>query len=373
MKDMHGLIFAYAAHLRLKELTERRTAASIPFGSRYRCIDFMMSNMVHAGIVDIGVVMRDSYQSLLDHLGSGKDWDLARKRGGLQLLPPFGFAGARRDHNTYRGRMEALYGVAAYISHIREKYVVLADGDVIANINLDEMFEDHLRTGADITCMCTKKPSAEGEDEAFYRFNENRRITDVTVGPTEGDDIYETMNVFIISKALLENLLSHCVARNLHHFHRDVIQAMRDKLNLVAYPYEGYVARLTSVSTYFNHSMDLLRPEVRRDLFNRERSIRTKVRDEPPSYYAPGSLVKNSLVADGCFVEGTVENCVLFRGVRVEKGAVVQNCVLMQDTVVKAGAKLQYAIADKQVRVGENHILMGHETYPIAISKDAIV
>ncbi|MCL2030058.1 MAG: glucose-1-phosphate adenylyltransferase subunit GlgD [Oscillospiraceae bacterium] len=369
MKDMHGIIFAYLTHPKLKELAEHRTAASLPFGGRYRCIDFMLSNMVNAGINDVGVVMRDSYQSLLDHLGSGKDWDLARKRGGLRLLPPFGYAGPRRSVE-FRGRMEALYGVASYISRIRQDYVVLADGENVANLSLEDVLESHIQSGAEITCVCT--PAREGavSDEAFYRLDDTGRIVDITVGLKDG---YESMNVFLLSKPLLEHLLNYCAARSLYHFNRDVLQAMKEKLRLSAYIYNGYCARLISVTNYFQHSMDLLKPEVRRDLFPRGRSIRTKVRDEAPTYYSPDSRARNSVVADGCYIEGVVENSILFRGVRIGKGAVVQNCILMQDAAVKDGARISHVIADKQVTVSENHILVGHSTYPIAISKGAEV
>ncbi|MDR1736209.1 MAG: glucose-1-phosphate adenylyltransferase subunit GlgD [Oscillospiraceae bacterium] len=373
MKDMHGIIFAYVSHPKLKELTERRTAASIPFGGRYRCIDFMLSNMVNAGINDVGVVMRESYQSLLDHLGSGKDWDLARKRGGLKILPPFGYAGPHRNVE-FRGRMEALFGLADYISRIRQEYVVLADGEVVANLSLEEVLDAHIESGADITCLCTPESSEDCKEEAFYTLSDGGRISEITVGPNHGaPHSFETMNIFVMSKQLLENLLGYCVARNLYHFNRDVLQAMKEKLKLCAYIFNGYCARLTSVADYFHHSMQILDPVVRSKLFLRSRGIHTKIRDEAPTYYSPDSLGKNSLVADGCFIEGQVENSVLFRGVRVGKGAVVQNCVLMQDTVVRSGARLSYVITDKEVTINENHMLVGHSAYPIAVSKGASV
>lgn len=374
MKDMHGIIFAYVTHPKLKELAEHRTAASIPFGGRYRCIDFMLSNMVNAGINDVGVVMRESYQSLLDHLGSGKDWDLSRKRGGLRILPPFGYAGTRRNVE-FRGRMEALYGIASYISRIRQDYVVLADGDVVANISLEGVLDAHLKSGADITCVCTPSRLETNTEEAFYTVARDGRITEITVGKNSDPNApsFESMNVFILSKPLLEHLLGYCSARNLYHFNRDVLQAMKESLKLNAFIFEGYCARLTGVSNYFSHSMDLLNPEIRKELFLRSRSIRTKIRDEAPTYYSPDSSTRNSVVADGCYVEGQVENSILFRGVKIGVGAVVQNCILMQDTVVKAGARLSHVITDKEVTVNENHMLVGHSTYPIAISKGASV
>ena len=372
MNDLHGIIFAYSSNHRLKELSEHRTISSIPFGGRYRVIDFMLSSMVNAEVKDVGVIMRENYQSLLDHLGSGKDWDLSRKRGGLRILPPFSYTGTRRGEGFYRGRMEALYGVSSYLSRIRQDYVVLADGDIVANLPLDEIFKSHLSSGADITCLCTPNYMNIPDAEAYYTLGSRGRIVDVAIGRGDGG-MYESMNAFIMSKQLLENLVSHCAAHNLHHMNQDVLQAMKDKLNMIAYPFEGYAARLSSVDTYFRHSMDLLDPGIRAQLFARKRPILTKVRDEASAYYGPCSVIKNSVVADGCYIEGTVENCVVFRGVKVDSGAIVQNSILMQDTHIRKGGRLSYAITDKEVTVSENHMLMGHSTYPIAISKGATV
>ncbi len=373
MKDMHGILFAYSSNIRLKELTEHRTASSIPFGARYRVIDFMLSNMVNAGITDVGVIMRENYQSLLDHLGAGRDWDLARKRGGLRILPPFAYAGGRRDSATYRGKMEALYAVTSYISFIRQEYVVLADGDLIVNLPLEQIFEKHLASGADITCVCSAKRNNRHEAEgAFVRLGEKGRVAEVLLSPLE-EGVYPCIGVYILSKELLVKLMADCAAYNYVDFTRDVMQRMQNQLNIMAYVYEGFSTRLLSVADYFEHSMDLLRPEVRRDLFSRERPIKTKIRDEASTYYAPESRVKRCVVADGCVIKGDLENCVVFRGVHIDEGAVLKNCIFMQDTHIQKGVELSYAITDKEVSVNQGRSLKGHEAYPIAISKGSVV
>lgn len=371
MKDMHGIIFAYSSHIRLKELTERRTAASVPFGGRYRMIDFMLSNMVNAGINDVGVIMHDTYQSLLDHLGSGKDWDLARKRGGLRLLPPFGYASAHSGPG-FRGRMEALYGVSSYIGRIRQEYVLMADGDLVVNLPVDEIFDFHVSSGADITCVATMKYFDDSDHTAYVRADDSHRVVDVVLGHRE-EGYAESLNVYILSKQLLENLMQHCTAHNQYSFRRDVLQQMTGKLNIQAYLFDGYCCHINSITNYFRHSMDLLRPEVRSQLFTRARPIKTKVRDEASTYYGPDCTVRNSVVADGCYIEGSIENCILFRGVKVESGVTVKNSILMQDTVVQKGVELNYAITDKEVLINPGRMLMGHASYPIAISKGTTV
>ncbi len=371
MNDLHGLIFAYNTNTRLKELTEHRTVSSIPFGGRYRIIDFMLSNMVNAGVTDVGVIMRDSYQSLLDHLGSGKDWDLARKRGGLRLLPPFGLPSVHGPA-FFRGQMEALACVSDYLSHIRQEYVCIANGDIVVNLPLESVLDQHLRTGADVTCVCTPHPISEPGTATYVSLGKSNIVTDVVVGRPEVNS-YETLGVYIMSKKFLESVTAYCHGHNLYDFERDVLQRMRDQITIYAFPFEGYVAHLQSTAQYFKHSMDLLSPEVRSSLFLRSRPIKTKVRDETSAYYGPDSSVSNSVLADGCIVEGTVENSILFRGVRVEQGAVVKNSILLQDTMVSADAQLNYAICDKNVNIHKGRILMGHDSYPIAISKNTSV
>ncbi len=153
MNRLHGIIFAYDQRTELRELTERRTGASMPFGGRYRAVDFALSNLLNAGVTDVGLVLHGRYQSMLDHVGSGKVWDMSRKRGGLHLLPPFNYL---HDWGVtpFRGKMEALAGVRDYLDEIRQDYVVLMEGDLVANLPLTDIFEHHLRTHADITAVC---------------------------------------------------------------------------------------------------------------------------------------------------------------------------------------------------------------------------
>ena len=371
MNKMHGIIFAYRSNPQLRELSQHRNTCSIPYGGRYRVVDFMLSNMVNAGITDVGLIVHANYQSLLDHVGSGKDWDLSRKHGGLRILPPFGYADKRRE-GDYRGRMDALGGVYSYLEKIRQDYVVLAGGDVAVNLPLGEIFEEHLRCGADITAVCTPVPRGDPRNSDYFTVDADGWVTDVAVQPVYPAGL-ESMEVYIRSKALLISLVEHCTAHNIPSFSMGVLQAMSGQLKICPYVYDGYAARLQSVAGYFARSMELLDPDIRSQLFVPDRPIRTKDRSDPSTYYGPDSKSVNSLVADGCIIEGEVENSILFRGVRVEKGARVSGCVLMQGTTIQAGAVLKYAITDKNVRVNPGRMLMGHSTYPLAIAKNEIV
>ncbi len=371
MNDMHGLIFAYATG-NLKEFTEHRAISSLPFGCRYRLIDFMLSNMVNADITDVGVLMRDNYQSLLDHLGSGKDFDLARKRGGLRLLPPFGYADRMGQSQVFSGNMAALANVSKYLSRIRQEYVVMAEGALVANLPLEDALRQHIDSGADITLFCKPPHQCAVEYTSYLTLDGQGRIVDIARGRAS-EDALEMLSVCILSKSKLEMLVSYCAAHNLNDFVRDVLQSMFSTLKIYGYVFDGYAVQISTVNAYFKHNMDLLRSDVRASLFLKDRPIKTKVRDEASTYYGPDAKVTNALVADGCFIEGEVENSVIFRGVRIHPGVKVQNSILMQDTKVFPGAILGYAIADKEVLVGQGRMLMGQETYPIAISKGTVV
>ena len=368
---LHGILLAYRSDPALRELTQHRNTCSVPFGGRYRIIDFMLSNLVNAGVSDVGLIVNESYQSLLDHVGSGKDWDLSRKNGGLRILPPFSYAHTPTDGGN-RGRMDALVDVRSYLVKIRQDYVVLAWGDIVANLPIDKVFEQHMKTGADITAVCTRTPTGEPSACTYFTVGANGTVTDVAVHPSEPMGC-ETLECYIMSKELLLNLVDYAAAHRIHSFSEGVLLAMSGQLKIMPYLFDGYVARIHSVASYFSCSMALLNPEVQAELFAPERSIRTKIHSLPATYYSAEACSHGSLIADGCIIEGTVENSILFRGVKVEKGARVSNCILMQNTTIKEGATLTYAITDKNVTINPGRMLMGHESYPLAIEKNSVV
>ncbi len=373
MNDLHGILFAYHADANLGELTRHRNTCSLPFGGRYRLVDFMLSNYVNAGITDVGLIVHERYQSLLDHVGSGKDWDLSRKHGGLRILPPFGYS--ERDNGEYRGNMEALAGVYTYLQNIRQDYVIMGWGDMAVNLPVAQVFQQHLESQADITLICTNSTKGAPRSTTYISVGEDGRVSDLSVNPPAADseDCLESLETYIISKKLLLDMVDYCSAHNIHNFGRGVLLPRLKTLKVVPYLHSGYVARFRSASSYFENSMDLLDPAVRDDLFNPDRPILTKDHSNPSTYYGPGSRAVNSLVSDGCFIEGTVENSILSRGVIVEAGAKVSNSVLMQGTVVRSGASLSYVITEKNVHINQDRMLMGHSTYPLAIAKGSIV
>lgn len=371
MGNVLGLVFANMHDTTLGDMTKNRTMGSVMFGGRYRLIDFPLSNMVNSGISEVGVITKSNYQSLLDHLGSAREWDLARKKGGLYILPPFGNV----ESTLYRGRIEALYGAMSFIKHSKAKYVILSDCDVVTNIDYKPIVAAHIESGADITAVAHTGVYSSDDIKTSTVFNvdADKNVTSVLINPDISGTCTTSLNVFVMSMDFLIETVNDAMARGNVSFERNILQEKCRELKIKIYEYDNYFSKLNSPESYFKSNMALLEPENARKLFVPKRSIYTKVSDNAPVKYDLDSKVSNSLVADGCIIEGEVENSVLFRGVKVGKGAKVKNCILMQGTVVGDNAELNYLITDKNVSICENHILTSSPQYPMYVGKGASV
>lgn len=371
MGNVLGLVFANMHDTTLGDMTKNRTMGSVMFGGRYRLIDFPLSNMVNSGISEVGVITKSNYQSLLDHLGSAREWDLARKKGGLYILPPFGNV----ESTLYRGRIEALYGAMSFIKHSRAKYVILSDCDVVTNIDYKPIVAAHIESGADITAVAHTGVYSSDDIKTSTVFNvdADKNVTSVLINPDISGTCTTSLNVFVMSMDFLIETVNDAMARGNVSFERNILQEKCRELKIKIYEYDNYFSKLNSPESYFKSNMALLEPENARKLFVPKRSIYTKVSDNAPVKYDLDSKVSNSLIADGCIIEGEVENSVLFRGVKVGKGAKVKNCILMQGTVVGDNAELNCLITDKNVSICENHILTSSPQYPMYVGKGASV
>ena len=376
MKNTLGIIIGFDSNNDLRELSEHRPVASVPFGGRYRVIDFMLSNLVNSGCYQVGVLMRDKYQSLMDHLGSGKDWDLSRKRGGLMMLPPNAFAPKSSPLVTenYHTSLEALGSVSDMLQKSKCEHVVVCGADIIANIPLDEAMREHKKSGADVTIVCTKNGDG-GAFDMFLNLSPRHEVSDIRNGDNAGGKCkYKSLGIYIMKRKYLLDLLSDCVTHNLHSFERDAMQHVFNRGDAIqAYVFDKYVAKIEDVKSYFSASMDMLDKDIRDQVFLKRRPILTKIHDSAPTYYGEDAVVSDSLIADGSRIEGTVENSIIFRGCKIAKGAVVKDSIIMQSGIISEGVELSYVVTDKGVTVRENRKMMGHATYPVAIAKNTIV
>ena len=362
-----GVIFANVNDDKIPEMTAPRTIGSVPFGGKYRLIDFALSNMTNSGINNVAVVARNNFLSLMDHCGSGAAWDLSKRRTGLTILPPFG-------GNDFENRVEALYALRNYLSEQPEEYVLTVGADFVTNVDYQQVYYDHIATGADITLIYkhTAIPKLRN-NPVVLEIGEDGRITDLLIKPYAEGEFDLATGTVLIKKDLLSNLVERAISTNKLSFKRDVLQANVKTLKMYAYKQPGYLAFINSTADYFKANMDLMKPEIRDELFNSDRPIYTKVRDDMPSRYGLGSSVKNSLIAQGCVIDGEVENSIISKGVYIGKGAVVKNCIIMQDSAIEANSHLNYVIADKDVTIRGGRSLMGYDTYPIYISKGSVV
>jgi glucose-1-phosphate adenylyltransferase len=361
-KNIMGLIFANTNDEKLTELTSFRTMGSVPFGCRYRMIDFALSSMVNAGIFTVGVVTKKNYQSLMDHLENGKSWDLARKRGGLRILPPYSYS----SNGIYKDKIDAMYGNISYLEHSTKDYVLIADSDVVANINVDKMIEKHVKTNADITVAY--KSGIAGS--TFCDIDEDDRITRFTF---ETDQPQTSRNVYVhmmlMRRDLLISLIKNAYRHNYTNFELDVLQREVSNYKMCGFDIGGHATIVDSIQSYFNSNMMLLDSQIRNELFEPDRPIFTKLRDDMPTRYGYNAKITDSLIADGCVIDGEVKNSIIFRGVHIEKGCKIENCILMQSAHIGKNCTLSYVVTDKNVSVKEGRTLMGYKTFPLVVGK----
>lgn len=367
-----GIIFPNSYDSLVPELVAERLMASIPFAGRYRMVDFVLSSMANSGIDNVSIIVRKNYHSLMDHLGSGREWDLTRKNGGLNIVPPF----AEKTVKVYNGRVEALASILDFLKDQKEKYVIMSEANIAANFDFKSMLNAHIESGADVTLAYAHEEIPDGlikpfdlNKDLYYTLDiENGRVREIRINPEEPGKQNLSMNIYIIERELLISQINAAFVRGYVYFERDIVAPQLDKLNVAAYRFEGYMARISSMKSYFDENMKLLKDENLEALFGGN-PIYTKIRDDNPTRYINGSRVKNIMAADGCVIEGEVENCVLFRGVRIGRGAKVKNCVLMQDTVVETGADVEYVISDKNVTITSDKQIKGTDTFPVYVAK----
>ena len=365
-----GIIFANINDTLLKKLTSKRSMASVPFGARYRLVDFPLSNLVNAGVSSVGIITKENYRSLMDHLGNGVYWDLDRKNGGLYLLPPYLTSGTKR----YNGTVDALHGAFDYIDRCNAEYMVLCNADTIANIDLNAALKSHIEKKADITLVYHNgKPPVNNADLMLFQMDGDDRIESIGFEPKADEDTDYFAGSIILSRKLLMRLVEEAYSEGQVSFTADVIADMTDRLRIYGFRHNEFVAVLDGTDAYYKASMALLDTNVRRQLFGRGRPVFTKTRDDMPTRYGTKANVKNSIIADGCVINGTVKNSILFRGVTVEKDAVVENCILMQETAVGTGADIKNVIADKNAAIGDNMILKGTPQKCVFVKKNQVL
>ena len=369
--NVMGIIFANDGTI--GDLTESRTTAAIPYGGRYRQVDFHLSNMAAAGIRRVGIISRHNYQSLMNHIGSGEEWGMELEEGGLEFLTPYAIS----TTDSYRGKLETLHSAMNFLRYGKdEDYVVMTGSAILSNIDLRDVIASHIASGKDITVV-TKEGIANGRKQLdlALKLDNKGNIKDIAVDYVASEDYLASMDIFVLSKKWLREKVTEFIARNLFHMDRDLVLGLWQKgeISINVYQFKGIALFNETLEEYFRNSLALIDRKVRHDLFGFNHPVYTRVRDRVPTYYGEDCEIEDCLVADGCMLEGEVENSILFRDVTVCEGAEVENCLIMNNAVIGKDAKLKYVILDKDVTVRPGAKLFGSATNPIVIKRGETV
>jgi len=350
-----------------------RTLSAARFACRYRLVDFMLSNMVNSKIYTIGMILNSHYQSLITHIGMGKEWDLARKDGGVMFFPPYHADERRSVNSELDGPLQRASG---FLAESKSDYIVLADSSVVYNMDYRPAIDAHKKSGADVTAIYTKKQITLSERDNSIAFNvdESGRITGIDRAVSATDILNISLGAYIMHKRVFIQLTAGEKNCGMLRFSRTLLAEALERLSVMGYEFKGYSAHICSVETFYHYNMEMLDLEKRNALFDFEgRRISTNRRDSLPTKFGKQAEIRNSIVADGCQIDGTVINSVICRNVRIAAGAVVKNSILQDDTVVDKNASLDCIIADRMVIISENRGMMGYRTYPVYIERARVI
>ncbi len=361
-----GIIFTDTFDSEMGELTKKRATASLPFGGRYRLVDFMLSNLVNSGVGLVGVLTRYNYQSLLDHLGNGSEWDLNRKNGGLIMLPPF----ISSDSDQPRGKLETLYNALPFLKRTKSEYIIICDATVVGIIDFEEIIEAHIESGADITAVVSYEPSdySCNKKDVCYE-TENGKVTEIYIGCRGRKENFVGMGIYVLKRERLIDIVEDYVSKGRYNLERDFVQAefVSGNLNVNLFLHTGILLRNTDTLSYFKNNLKLINIKVFEKILRPDMPVYTKVRDEIPSIYGENCEANNCFIADGCIIDGKCENSILFRNVTLCENTSIKNCIVMQGATISEGTRIENAIIEKNTVIEKNKVLIGAENSPVLL------
>ncbi|AOM82124.1 glucose-1-phosphate adenylyltransferase subunit GlgD [Salisediminibacterium beveridgei] len=364
MEPLLGLINLDNEHDFLEELTYFRCGAATPFAGRYRMIDFTLSNMVNSGVEEVAIFTNHKYRALMDHIKTGAEWELARRHGGVFILPP--------DWNDptdiSRGDLRHFHNNRDFFHRSKADHVLISGSQYLANSPVSKAYEEHLATGADVTVLSTQVTEPDDEHSKLLRIEQD---DDGVVKGFSSDPANPTVftNMYIIKKDVLLKMVDYCIAYHKDNFFLDGIRGKLPDLKIQNFDMNGPGMFVNSIQSYYKHNLGLLNPEMYKSVFFKNQLVKTKLSNEPPAKYINGSAVTKSMVSNGCVIQGKVDNSVLFRGVKVAPSATVKNSIIMQRCVIEDNVHLENVILDKDVHVSAGQQLIGSKGKPYVVAK----
>ena len=365
-----GLVLAGGKGDRLEALTAKRTIAAMPVGGKFRAVDFVLSNMVNSGIETVGIITQFNPRSLADHLGSGKEWGLDRKEGGLFILQPY----ITDTHKSwYRGTVDAIYQNLTILKRSNTSHALIASGEHIYRMNYESLFKYHKEKNANITIMCKKvNDKARLRRFGVIEIDDNKRIIGFEEKPRSPRTDLASMGVYFIEKDLLISLLSDAISMNGYDLVRNILLPYISDLKIYAYEFKGFWESINTVKSYYNVNMEMLNPRVRHELLG-DGGIYTKSKDLAPVKFVGEPMAENSIIAEGSIIAGKVKNSAIFRSVDIKAGAYVENSIVMEGSRIEKRAKVVNAIIDKNCIITERSTLHGTEYKPVIVGKSTVV
>ena len=363
-----GIVLAGGNNRMMRELTNKRAIASMPVAGSYRAIDFALSNMSNSHIQKVAVITQYNARSLNEHLSSSKWWDFGRKQGGLYVFTPTITA---ESSSWYRGTADSLYQNIDFLKSSHEPYVVIASGDGVYKLDYNRVLQYHIEKKADVTMVVKKLDNrADIGRYGVVALAEDGRITDIDEKPLETNLSTVSTGIYVVRRRLLIELLEKAAEEDRYDFVRDILVRYRNIKKIYGYKLDTYWSNISTAEAYYKTNMDFLKPEIRNYFFKQEPTIKTKIDDLPPAKYNPGAQVKNSLVASGCIINGTVENSVLFKDVFVGNNCVIKNSVILNNVYLGDNTHIENCIVESRDTIRANSYYCGDGEVKIVVEKN---
>lgn len=363
-----GIILAGGNNNRMRELSNKRAIAAMPVAGSYRAIDFALSNMANSHIQKVAVLTQYNARSLNEHLSSSKWWDFGRKQGGLFVFTP---TITKENSLWYQGTADAIYQNISFLKNSHEPYVVIASGDGIYKMDYNKVLEFHIAKRADITVVCTTcQDQSEVERFGVLRMNDDCRIEEFEEKPIVSSYNTVSTGIYVVRRRQLIELIERAAQEGRHDFVNDILIRYKNLKRIYGYKTDAYWSNISTVESYYRTNMDFLKPEIRNYFFKQEPSVKTKIDDLPPAKYNPGAVVKNSLVASGCIINGAVENSILFKDVFVGNGCVIRNSVILNDVYIGDNSRIENCIVESRDTIRADSEFCGDDEVKIVVEKN---